>query len=316
MASSHPHATPELIYTPPLTSEPAQSPSGSANISIREYIYFLPHPLPSGTPVPYTPGLPSTNPLNLAAQPFEPTSTLVLTSPGRTFIDLRYLKPIGKNESELPNAGESKRLEWGFAGSSSSSPSPNSPHKKFGEFGHSTWEHWLDSRVKVGEQIPVDEGDMYDLGEGLFLEHGHAFHPHLGRVAGHEELWRDVPVLSTSTDNQEGKKGKVCIVLRCEDKEEGIRGVVIRVGQFCQGILMHGEVVTTERWEFKGDENIGEETDGKADVPQEKGWRRTARTGDAFLPCSVAFRMDVVKLGGSVRYGGFEWRVEEVWVWN
>lgn len=43
---------------------------------------------------------------------------------------------------------------------------------------------------------------------------------------------------------------------------------------------------------------------------------RTARTGKAFLPCSVTFRPEVVELGGRVSYGGVEWVVEEVWEWE
>ncbi|KAF3048783.1 hypothetical protein E8E11_009287 [Didymella keratinophila] len=313
MVSSHPHTTPELIYTAPTSgssSTPDTSPTGTANISIRRYIYFLPHPLPEKTPVPYTPGLPTTNPLNLPPIPFEPTSTLVLTSPGKTFVDLRYLRPVKAGETALPNAGETKRLEWGFAGKSESEP-VKKKHPEFGAYGHSTWTHWVDSRVAVGQRIPGDDGDMYDLGEGLFLEHGHAFHPHLGRVAGHEELWRDVGVLPTGSAPMDGgntKMGKVCVLLRCHNEVEQIRGVVIRVGQFCQGILQHGQVTTTERWEFDAED--------KSDEQNEKKWKRTARTGDAFLPCAVTFRTEIVQLGGRVSYAGFEWVVEEAWVWN
>ena len=77
------------------------------------------------------------------------------------------------------------------------------------------------SRVPVGHTAAVDEGDMYTLDGGRFLKVGVAFHPHLSAVAGHEEMWHNVEV----------------------------RGVVTRVGQFCQGILMVGMEVTTERWE-------------------------------------------------------------------
>ena len=301
-------STPELIYTAPSgpSSTPA-TPTGTANISIREYIYFFPHPLPAQTPIPYTTGLPAANLLNLPPTPFEPTSTLVLTSPGKTFVDLRYLRPVKDGETELPNAGESGRLEWGFAGRSESTPVKKA-HPQYGVYAHHVWTHWVDSRVRVGEEIAKDEGDIYDIGEGLFLEHGHAFHPHLGRVAGHEELWRDVPVASTSVSGKSGETGQVCVVLRCEDEELGIRGVIVRVGRYCQGILQHGDVTTTERWEFDGE--------GTSDAQDEKKWKRKARTGDVFLPCAVTFREEVVQLGGRVRQGGLEWVVEEVWVWD
>lgn len=300
---------PELIYTAPSgpSSTPSPPSTGTANISIREYIYFLPHPIPAQTPIPYTPGLPTTNPLNLPPTPFEPTSTLVLTSPGKTFVDLRYLRPVKAGEAVLPNTGESGRLEWGFAGVAESTRVKKA-HPQYGVYGHHVWTHWVDSRVRVGEEIPKDEGNMYDLGEGLFLEHGHAFHPHLGRVAGHEELWRDVPVASTSVSGKSGEGEKVCVVLRCEHGELGIRGVVVRVGRYCQGILQYGEDTTTERWEFDAED--------RGDVQDEKKWKRTARTGDAFLPCAVTFRAEIVQLCGRVRQGGLEWVVEEAWVWN
>jgi hypothetical protein len=103
--------------------QPQHSPS-NASISVRDYIYILPHPLPQGTPVPYTPGLPDRNPLHYPPHPFEPTSTLVLTSPARIFVDVRVLKPVKKGEElehGLPNVGGPKeRLEWAFAGTSGS----------------------------------------------------------------------------------------------------------------------------------------------------------------------------------------------------
>ncbi|KAF2998132.1 hypothetical protein E8E13_001206 [Curvularia kusanoi] len=301
--SSTPQNNPEPIYTAPSRVSAAPPMTGSPNVSEREYIYFLPHPLPPEAPVPYTPGLPSTNPLNLTPHTSEPTSTLVLTSPARTFVDLRYLRPASSSESPLSNPGPLNRLDWGFAGTSHSAPADAPPHKSYGAFARAKWTHWVDSRVKVGDAIPADEGDMYDLGEGLFLEVGHAFHPHLGREAGHEELWRDVDARSTSAGGS-----KVCVVLRCADEVRGVRGVIVRVGQYAQGILGAGEELTTERWEARPEEGGGGEGAER--------WERTARTGDALLPCSVTFKPETVQLGGRIRYGALEWVVEETWEWQ
>jgi hypothetical protein len=147
---------------------------------------------------------------------------------------------------------------------------------------------------------------MYALSPLLTLEHGFAFHPHLGRVAGHEELWRDVDARSTSS-----AETNICVVLRCQDDAVGVRGVVVRVGQFVQGILMEGGEVTCERWEFQ----FGDDGKDKG-AEEEVQWKRTARTGDSFLPCAVAFRPQVLSLGGRAMYAGFEWLVEEVWEWK
>jgi hypothetical protein len=79
------HSNDEIIYTPPdgmtssnsatmltatLGSVPAPDAS-SANISIREYIYYLPYPLPPHSEIPYSIHLPVRNPLGLADAPFE-----------------------------------------------------------------------------------------------------------------------------------------------------------------------------------------------------------------------------------------------------
>jgi hypothetical protein len=45
--------------------------TGAANISMREYIYFLPYPLPLNTGIPYSIYLPGKNPLGLPSCQFE-----------------------------------------------------------------------------------------------------------------------------------------------------------------------------------------------------------------------------------------------------
>src|SRR5690242_17864714 len=184
----------QLTYTPPSSSSSSSSsmvPPAHPNISLRTFIYFLPHPLPPTTPVPYTPGLPHTNPLDLPRQAFEPTTTLVLTSPRGEFVDLRYLKARGGHPTDDPEAEASTAaaaaaaapplLDWAFAGRSASSPAPE-PHPVYGPYTLNAWTHWVDSRVRVGDGIPADEGAMYSV-EGGYVEHGVAFHPQLGRVS-------------------------------------------------------------------------------------------------------------------------------------
>lgn len=83
----------------------ATADPGNASVSRRAYFYALPYPLPPSTPVPYSLGLPSRNPLNLPETPLEPTHTLVLTSARKQFVDIRVFKPILPEHPELPNAG-------------------------------------------------------------------------------------------------------------------------------------------------------------------------------------------------------------------
>ncbi|CAN9081838.1 unnamed protein product [Alternaria sp. RS040] len=294
---------------------PTLKDPSSANISKREYIYFLPYPLPPNTEVPYSIHLPDKNPLNLPSHQFEPTSTVVLTSPNHTFVDIRIYKSFKTTEPN-PNQGHSQKLDWAFAGTSSSVPitlPPSGPHhgkskKRLEEdtwknVTHSTWTHWVDSRYAVGSSdIPVDEGDMYPIAPELTLEVGHGFHPALDAVKTHEEMWKDEDVVST---NKAGSK--ICVVMRCQADAAGVRGVVVRLGQYCQGIMMAGEKTTVERWEWKDGEN-GEDEVGE--------WKRSVRIGDGFVPCGVAFRPEVLGVGAVVKFHDFEWVVEEAWEWN
>lgn len=190
--------------------------------------------------------------------------------------------------------------------------SASSPHAEYGVFTQNEWVHWVDSRVGAGREAARDEGVVFSLGEGRFVEYGTAFQMELGRVAGHEEGWVDVDVhadadVDVDVDAQGEKRNfKSCVVLRVHDDSRGVRGVVVRVGQYVQGIVQVGDRVATERWEYR---RAGERG-------SEGGWQRTARTGDWFLPCAVTWRAERVVVGGVVRYMGFEWVVEECWVWE
>jgi hypothetical protein len=286
--------------------------ASEANISVREYIYFLPYPLPPGTEIPYSIHLPDKDPLGLGTSTFEPTTTLVLTSPLKTFLDIRIYKPFTIDATlASPNRGDSSHLEWAFSGTSTSVPI-SLPHsgaehgksqkrledETWKNLTHSAWTHWVDSR---GGEPPVDEGDMYSITPDLTLEVGHAFHPELKAVKTHEEMWRDIPVLSTNAGGS-----KICVVLRCQADAAGVRGVVVRLGQYVQGLLVHGDKTTVERWEWHAG-STGEE--------EKSGWKRSVRVGDECLPCSVAMRTEVCAVGGMVKFHDFEWRVEEVWEW-
>jgi hypothetical protein len=314
--ASNSSSSSEIIYTPP-SSSPIEtmstSPATGASISIREYIYLMPYPLPKKTPIPYTPNLPGKNPLKLPTALFEPTSTLVLTSSLKTFVDVRFFKPTKPGESPLPEKGERERLEWGFAGSNASHAiaDPNAPDGEEGWDGvtYSKWTQFVDSRFPVGStDIPIDEGLMYPIDAQRTLEHGHMYHPSAKGVRTHEEMWVDPPVGSTSND---GKKR--CVVLRLQNDGVGVRGVVVRLGKWCQGVVkMRNEGVTVERWEWTGP------ADGKSGsgVEEAEQWHRIARIGDQMLPCAVTFRHEVLKVGGKIKHGNYEWNIEEVWEWE
>jgi hypothetical protein len=133
---------------------------------------------------------------------------------------------------------------------------------------------------------------MYPISATTVLEHGHAFHPQLGAVRTHEEMWTDEAVTSTTGDGK-----KVCVVMRAWDDEKGIRGTIVRLGKYVQGILVTGDDVSAERWEW--------EASG--------GWRRKKRVGSELVPCGVAMKEEVLVVGTKSKFGVFEWAVEGVW---
>lgn len=223
---------------------------------------------------------------------------------------------------------------------------------------------------------------MYALNEMQALEHGSGADAKTGVMGSYEEMWTDCEVLSCvgggggdgagnsavavdvngdvkvegkgegggSGDGGGGKEGskgpKTSITLRHDNPSKNTRGVVVRVGQFVQGIVMHGSDVTVERWEyiFSADsaaEGTEAPTEPPTKLPNEgieapnegieedevvesgngktKGqWRRTIRIGNAFLPCALTFKDDGAACveGGDVEFKGVEWRVEEVVRWG
>jgi hypothetical protein len=272
-----------------------------SSISVREFICFLPYELPDDTPVPYTPNFPH-DPLN-CGPPFEPTDTLVLTSPRGTFVDLRLNKPE-LNEPALPNqGGPMERLNAAFAGKSTSQPVEREDEDTV-TMRHAAWDHWVDSAYPVGApNIPIDEGDMYPLPDGREVEVGLMESPFTGDICTYEEMWKEVAV---KVCGDEGMKW--CVVMRVDDVARQTRGVVIRLGQYCQGILKVREHTTVERWEYMADDEA-EEHLGMGE------WTRTVRLGDLFLPCLVAVKSWDLWQGTRATYGDMTWTVEEVISW-
>ncbi|KAL5399619.1 hypothetical protein PMIN04_001412 [Paraphaeosphaeria minitans] len=307
---------------------PADPNPTNASISHRTYFYPMPYPLPPGTPIPYSPGLPSRNTLDLPATPVEPTSSLVLTSTTKQFVDIRVVKPILKEDPELPNEGGPRaRLDWAFAGTSSSTPIPDpyphgitehaataSRHAEHhrawpGPITHATWTHWLDSRHPISffsASIPKDEGTMFPLGATQTLELGQGVNPATGKMWVYEELWTDEAPRGAPT-REETEPPVYSIVLRTEDEQHDVRGVVIRLGRYCQGIVMKGGYVSVERWEWVAEDGLDEEV-GR--------WKRSVRIGDQFLPCAPTFTPAILSVGGKVRYWDYEWVCEEKVAWR
>jgi len=162
---------------------------------------------------------------------------------------------------------------------------------------HSVWEHWIDS--KSDDPAP-DEGDMYLQDNGDVLEKGTQKHPETGEEVGYEELWTELEV---DVIPEEG--GKYSTVLKHES--ENSRGMVVRVGGWCQGVLKEGGQLTVERWRWASQENDPHQGPGY--------WKRIVRIGEGEMPSPMLER------GGEdgdemvVKSGELRWEVVEDYRW-
>lgn len=129
--------------------------------------------------------------------------------------------------------------------------------------------HTVDSR----SDNPVeDSGSLEQLANGDWLEKGEMLDFDDGKIKEYEEVWRDsdvVPRISTVLVLEE-EAGKTFQIYSAAD---AAKGTIIRVGNYCQGIMKVKGEVTCERWIL--DEGAEE-------------WRRIFRTGTGVLPCQVA----------------------------
>ncbi|KAF2813929.1 uncharacterized protein BDZ99DRAFT_567642 [Mytilinidion resinicola] len=137
----------------------------------------------------------------------------------------------------------------------------------------------------------------------LTLETGVMTYSPTGLQTPYEEMWRDVAATAADV----GTEAKYSVVLTLEMPLICARGMVVRVGQWCQGVLMIGAQVTCERWEFVWE-------DGKKGRDGE--WVRRVRLGDGFLPTGVAFRTPEVKVGNTCKNGDMVWVVREKFEWS
>ena len=117
--------------------------------------------------------------------------------------------------------------------------------------------------------------------------------PATGQMTQYEESWKDI---APKPIRDKDRSTKMCVVLRLHDDEHKARGMVVRVGQYCQGFVRVGEKMALESWAWT--------EAGK--------WQRLTRMGDLFMPCAPAMENDRLKLGGEVKFGEYVWKVVEL----
>ncbi|KAF7533814.1 hypothetical protein G7054_g6767 [Neopestalotiopsis clavispora] len=233
-----------------------------ASISIRESIRWLPD------------------------QASEPTSTIVLTSPGKRFVDLRVLK---SEQIEAGNKDDAplERLDWAIAGTSSSVATP----EKGPDTTHSQWKHWISSRTLDVENA-TDEGDMSPLDGNRTLEEGNMVNPETGVATDYEEIWIDEEPKAVPNDT-----GSHIVVLDYQGNDGASqRGRVVKLGKYCQGFLREGDTMTAERWEWR----------------QDRGWYMSINVNKSTnLPCEHVLDNWSKTAGATFQHGGRTWTVVE-----
>jgi hypothetical protein len=170
-------------------------------------------------------------------------STVVLTSSEKYYVDVRVLKPA--ENGVLPNDPSDteavSQLQWAFAGTSTSTPAEIIADM-IEKPAHTVWSHWIDSDTL--EEVR-DEGDMYPQPDGTVLETGVMPNPETGLEMDYEELWEDLDTKSVGEEKQ-----YVCYVLRMDEPSASARGMVIRIGEWIQGIVRVGEHITVTRLHY------------------------------------------------------------------
>lgn len=126
---------------------------------------------------------------------------------------------------------------------------------------------------------------MYPQPDGSTLEIGSMVNPDTGRDTPYEEIWDDEDPQPTTSE-------QVCAVLKYEDGKD--RGMVVRLGRYCQGFLKTSSNMSLERWEWQDSRAV-----------------RTVRIGSEELPCGETLTR-VYKLGEEVTIGSKKWTVVEV----
>ncbi|EXJ90575.1 hypothetical protein A1O1_03678 [Capronia coronata CBS 617.96] len=256
--------------------------------------------------------------------PYEDTSTLVLTSPNAVFIDVRF--PLQPTDPSKPVTSDP--AFWAFSGTSSTTFHPESSAEVSMPYSaHSAWKHEIDSK---GPGIS-DEGDMFLLPNDDCIEVGMMESPQTKRVEMYKEYWT-APAAELGSGSVIPRTP--CVVAQTVESKGGHggakgtgngKGVVIRIGDYCQGIVEQcGEDgsfrgVLVERWQKVPVERnplLSSDTLGARDsTANHTDWVKDQRSntpeGETLMPCLWICEHNR-RLGDEVVIHGIAWRVVEM----
>lgn len=171
------------------------------------------------------------------------------------------------------------RLDWAIAGTSTSFTCTVDGK----QISRSRFVHWIDSRTSTPENA-TDEGDMYPQSDGTTLEIGQMVNPDTDIVTAYEEIWDDEDIPSSDS-------AQVCVVLKYESGND--KGLVIKLGKYCQGLMNIAEQTSLERWKWD-------------DQPV-----CTVKIGTEEFPAKLAMEKNFI-LGESIQVAGRSWQVVEI----
>lgn len=230
--------------------------------------------------------------------PSEDSSVIVLTAPSGKYVDIRF-STLPRSEEQAAQAIKAKvgGKIWGYAtaGMSTASVVPGKGVcPAYDCTVYATWEHPIDSSGSFGK----DGAHMLLLADGARMEVG--FMLIRGKMQMFMEYWVTPPGGPDCTE-------KPCAVMELSDSGEsgspirkGAKGMAIRIGHYCQGILQHGDEFWYERWELReGDSQWIKDTRSN-----------TPGTEVGILPCRWMTE-SARTTGETIKMDGREWIVSE-----
>jgi hypothetical protein len=218
----------------------------------------------------------------------------VLTAQSSKFVDIRFPKPYDPSKSLAAHDAF-----WAFSGVAKTSFPTSAEGFEMPLTAHCVWTHNIDSR---GPGIE-DEGDMFLLQNGDAMEVGTMQNPRTGKHEMYKEYWTE----PTQSGQTEGKLP--CVVAEAVDETQGSKGLLIRVGTFCQGVLKSdGDGVVAERFTMDNANTAWEKDKRSGHMLHTNG---RDKSQGSMLPC-LWLCSEKRALGDRGEYNGVEWTVIEV----
>lgn len=145
----------------------------------------------------------------------------------------------------------------------------------------------------------IDVGEMITQDDGTVLEKGTTIVESTKEEVPYEELWADLPL-------DTGKNARVCIVLKTLDDNKDVRGMIIRIGGWCQGLVKTDDGMTVERY---CPARSGEIMEGDT-------WDAHVKIGHTELPCKEVLDVEDFTEGHlKMKRGGISWKTVEFFTW-